>query len=158
MSFAFVLALSLAAEPTFELDGHSLKVPSAIVFETGKPTLKPESDAALSHVKAYLEAKTYLTTLRVEVHTDAQGADAANQKLSEQRAAAVVAALVRLGVDCHRLLAVGFGETMPVADNRTAEGRAQNRRTRFVNAALRGDAIGGMPLDGGGVVAGSPCQ
>lgn len=157
LTLAVVAALSLNADPSFELKDNALVTPP-IVFETGTATLKDESGAALKHVKAYLDAKSYITTLRVEVHTDSQGADAANQKLSEARAAAVVAALVKAGVDCHRLIAVGFGETKPVADNATAEGRAQNRRTLFVNAGLRGRAIGGLPLDGGGVVAPSACQ
>lgn len=153
-----VLSLIVSAEPgRFELSGYTLKTPP-VVFETGKPALRPESDAALALVKAYLEEKSYVTTLRVEVHTDSQGADAANQRLSEQRAAAVVTALIKLGVDCHRLIAVGFGETMPIAENSTSEGRARNRRTEFVNAALHGREIGGQPLDGGGVIVPVPCQ
>lgn len=154
MTFALVaVSLLLAADPKpFDLDGNQLKT-DQVLFETGKATLKPESDVVLEHVKAYLEAKSYVSTLRVEVHSDSQGADAFNQKLTEERAAAVVTALVKKGVSCARLIAVGFGETKPVAANDTAEGRAQNRRTSFINAALRGKAIGGLPLDGGGVVA-----
>jgi OmpA-OmpF porin, OOP family len=147
------VSLLLAADPKpFELDGNMLKT-DPVLFETGKAELKPESDAVLEHVKAYLEAKSYISTLRVEVHSDTQGAEAFNQKLTEARAAAVVTALVKKGVSCARLVAVGFGSTKPVAPNDTADGRAQNRRTVFVNAALRGKAIGGAPLDGGGVVA-----
>ena len=77
--------------------------------------------------------------------------------LSEKRALAVCATLVKLGVDCKRLIAVGFGSSKPVADNVTAEGKATNRRLIFVNAALRNHAIGGMPVDGGGKVAGEIC-
>lgn len=155
----FALVTLLAADPmTFELENGALKT-EPLVWETGKATLKPESDAVLDYVKAFLDEKPAITTLRVEVHTDSQGSDAANQALTEARAAAVVTALVKKGVSCARVLAVGFGETKPVAENRTAEGRAQNRRTVFVTAALRGHAIGGMPLDGGGVVVKvSVCQ
>lgn len=153
-----LVLLSLAAEPaSFELEGHTLELPAPIVFSTGKATLTAESTAALEHVKRYLEAKAFVTTLRVEVHTDSAGDAKANQLLSEARAAEVVSALVKLGVDCRRLVAVGFGSTKPVAAADTAEGRAKNRRTVFVNAALRGRAIGGMPLDGGGVVASTNC-
>jgi OOP family OmpA-OmpF porin len=53
---------------------------------------------------------------------------------------------------------VGFGATKPVAEGRTAEARAANARIDFVPAAIRGRAMGGMPLDGGGQVAGSPCE
>ena len=59
-----------------------------------------------------------------------------------------------MGVDCKRLIAVGFGSAKPVADNSTPEGKAQNRRVSFFNAALRGRLIGGMPADGGGQIAG----
>lgn len=158
--FALTLVSSVAAAdaPKFELDGNALKVPFPIAFETGKATLKPESAEALTYVAAYLEAKSYVSTLRVEAHTDAQGNDAYNQTLTEKRALAVTKALVAKGVDCKRLLPVGFGESKPVADNQTPEGRAANRRTTFANAALRGKAIGGLPLDGGGKIAGDPCK
>lgn len=163
MTLAFaLLPLFLAADQTsyvsYQFEGNTLITPQ-VVFETGKATLAPESEAALNFVKEYLVAKTYVTMLRIEVHTDSQGDDAANQKLSEARAAAVVDALTQRGVSCSRLIAVGFGETKPVAPNTTAEGRAKNRRTVFVNAGLRGRAIGGMPIDGGGVaVKASSCQ
>jgi OOP family OmpA-OmpF porin len=150
-----LVTATLAAEPTFELDGNALKT-APVLYETGKATLSRESDEVLDHVKAYLDAKSFVTTLRVEVHSDSQGSDAFNQKLTEARAAEVVAALVKRGVSCARVIAVGFGESKPVAPNDTAEGRARNRRTVFVNAALRGKAIGGLPLDGGGVVAKVP--
>lgn len=148
-------ALALSAEPTFELDGNMLKT-EPVLFETGKATLKPESEVVLEHVKAYLEAKSSISTLRVEVHADSQGSEAFSQKLTEARAAEVVAALVKKGVSCGRLIAVGFGSTKPIAANDSAENRARNRRTVFVNAALRGRPIGGMPVDGGGVVAKVP--
>ncbi|MFZ5444198.1 MAG: OmpA family protein [Myxococcota bacterium] len=152
-----LLAVVLAGTPSYELEGNALKVPAPIVFETGRATLAPESSAALDFVQGYLEAKSAISLLRVEVHTDDRGDAKANQALSEARAAAVVAALVKRGVDCKRLLAVGFGASKPVAGNDTAEGRAANRRTVFVNAALRGRAIGGLPVDGGGQPAATPC-
>jgi OOP family OmpA-OmpF porin len=153
---ALSLHLTLAADPvTYELEGNTLKT-APVVFLTGKATLATESGPVLDFVKGYLEAKSSISTLRIEVHTDSMGDDAANQKLSEARAAAVAEALVKRGVACERLIAVGFGESKPVAANDSAEGRAQNRRTLFVNAALRGRAIGGMPLDGGGVAVKVP--
>lgn len=164
----FACALLLAAPgagqaqapspPRFALENNQLKLPSAIVFETASDKLKPESDAALSHVAAYLNDKTYISLLRIENHSDNSGAAPANQQLSEKRALAVGRWLIAHGVECKRLLAVGFGGTKPVADNATAEGKAQNRRTVFVNAALRGHLIGGMPADGGGQTAGDLCK
>ncbi|MFT3713643.1 MAG: OmpA family protein [Archangium sp.] len=149
--------LVVAADPAVELEGNRLKLPQPILFETGKASLKPESDAMLELVKGYLEQKSYISTLRIEVHSDNQGNAEANQKLTEARAAAVFTALVKKGIDCKRLIAVGFGSTKPVADNSTPEGKAQNRRTDFFNAALKGRAIGGLPLDGGGVVSSPAC-
>jgi OOP family OmpA-OmpF porin len=95
--------------------------------------------------------------MRIEVHTDNTGGSAFNQSLSEKRALEVAKALVAKGVDCKRLVPVGFGETKPRGDNSTPEGKALNRRTMFVNAGLRGRPIGGMPVEGGGKLAGDPC-
>ena len=69
--------------------------------------------------------------VRVEGHTDSQGNDQRNQELSQTRADAVMAYLIEKGVSPTRLSAVGFGESAPVADNGTREGRAQNRRVQF---------------------------
>ncbi len=154
-----LLSSSVAfAEPKYEIKDNELVVPHVVAYETGKANLKAESDDAIAFVKGYLDAKAYISTLRIEVHTDNMGGSEFNQAMSEKRALAVAKALVAKGVDCKRLVAVGFGETKPRADNKTAEGRAQNRRTTFHNAALRGRAIGGMPIDGGGKVAGDPCK
>ncbi|MFN8252063.1 MAG: OmpA family protein [Ferruginibacter sp.] len=142
----------------YQLEGNEVKISKAIIFETGTDKLKPESNAALEIIKQYLTDKSYISTLRVEGHTDNNGNVSANQTLSEKRALAVCKKLVEMGVDCKRLLPVGFGGSKPVAENSSAEGKAQNRRTSFINAALRGRLIGGMPADGGGKVAGDPCM
>lgn len=159
-----------AAEPTpeppkkeepkkFEFNKRGeLQLPGPVVFETGSDKLLPESDAVLSIVKDYLDAKKNVTLLRIEGHTDSDGKDADNQTLSEKRAMSVARWLVAKGIDCKRLLPVGFGETKPVAPNDTPENKAQNRRTAFINAALQGKAIAGMPVDGNGKPAGDPCK
>jgi len=69
--------------------------------------------------------------LRVEGHTDNQGNAAANQALSEKRAQAVMGWLVANGVDSSRLSAKGFGQSKPLADNGTEDGRAKNRRVEL---------------------------
>jgi OmpA-OmpF porin, OOP family len=153
-----VAASTAVAEPRYELDGSNLKVPHPVTFETGKPALRPDSGAALDYVKGYLDDKTYVTLLRIEVHTDNTGNATVNQDLSEKRALAVAKALVAKGVSCKRLIAVGFGSSKPTADNATPEGRAQNRRVTFANVELRGRVIGGLPKDGGGKVAGEACE
>ena len=68
----------------------------------------------------------------VEGHTDSDGDDASNQKLSEERAAAVKNMLVELGIDASRLSTKGFGEGAPLDSNSTSEGRANNRRVEFI--------------------------
>lgn len=145
----------------FQTEGGALKLPGPVVFETGSDRLKPESDEVLEVVKDYLEAKPEITQLRIEGHTDNDGKKEANQTLSEKRAVAVARWLTGKGIDCKRLLPVGFGQMKPVAgtvDKQSPEEKDQNRRTSFVNAALKGHAIGGMPVDGGGKVAGDACK
>ncbi len=143
---------------TFKMKGDQLELPGPVVFETGSDTLKPESDEVLNIVKDYMEQSKDITLLRIEGHTDSDGDDKANQTLSEKRAMSVAHWLVGKGTDCKRLLPVGFGETKPIADNSTPEGKAQNRRTAFVNAARNGKPIGNFPVDGGGKNAGDPCK
>jgi outer membrane protein OmpA-like peptidoglycan-associated protein len=98
-------------------------------FASGSATLAPSAVASLRSLFAAIGAKK---TLRVEAHTDNQGPDAANLALSQQRAQAVKRALVGLGIGAARITAVGKGETSPVADNASAEGRARNRRVEIV--------------------------
>lgn len=103
---------------------------TAIRFDTGSATIKPESSGILSEMLAMLEEHDDLELI-IEGHTDSQGADAANQTLSEQRAEAVAAYLIDQGTDASRFDTVGFGESQPTADNSTAEGMAMNRRVVF---------------------------
>jgi OmpA-OmpF porin, OOP family len=128
-----------------------------LAFETGRVSLRPESDPVLLGVVRQLRAKPAITLLRIEVHSDSAGGAASNQLLTEQRALTVARWLVARGVRCRRLLPVGFGETKPIADNRTAAGRALNRRTELHVAALNGRPLNGRAVDGGGRVAGDPC-
>lgn len=156
---ALVLVTGVAhGKPPYVIEDNALSMPGPVVFETGSDALKPESDAVLMHAKEYLDDKDYISLMRIEGHTDSTGASEAGQALTEKRALAVARWLVKKGIDCKRLIPVGFGDTKPIAPNDTAENRALNRRMVFANAALRGRPIGGMPVDGGGRVAGDPCK
>jgi len=141
-----------------KLENGKLVLEKAVTFKTGNAGLTDEGKEVLMQVKEFLVQKDYITSLRVEGHTDNSIAESESQTLTEKRALAVCKWLVENGIDCKRLIAVGFGSTKPVASNDNPVDKAQNRRMEFIPAALRGKAIGGMPLDGGGVVAGDPCN
>ncbi|WP_437641193.1 OmpA family protein [Sorangium sp. So ce854] len=143
---------------TFKLKGNQVELPGPVVFETNSDRLLPESDEVLNIVDDFLKQRKDVSLLRIEGHTDSDGDDALNQTLSEKRAMSVARWLVAKGHDCKRFIAVGFGETKPVADNNTPEGKAQNRRTGFFIAAIDGKAVDKQPVDGGGKVAGDPCK
>lgn len=103
-----------------------------ILFETGKATLKPESEAAIGEVAKLLKADAGLKVFVVG-HTDNAGTLEGNMKLSQDRAAAVVGALVKThGIEATRLKAFGAGPYAPVASNDAEEGRAKNRRVELV--------------------------
>ena len=106
-------------------------VTNNILFDTGKATIKPESQAEIDKIAEYMKANP-TTRFEVQGHTDNQGSDKINDPLSQQRAEAVVKALEAQGVDGFNLRAVGKGSHEPVADNSTDEGRAKNRRVEFV--------------------------
>lgn len=103
-----------------------------ILFDFGSDRLRGESTPTLSEIGDMLKAHADLK-LRIEGHTDNVGDAAANQSLSERRAAAVKAYLVsKFGIDAARLESQGFGATKPVSSNETAEGRQNNRRVELV--------------------------
>jgi OOP family OmpA-OmpF porin len=103
----------------------------AITFDTGKATIKDES---MPIIEQMVELMQTSPDLKVEIqgHTDNVGTPEANMKLSQERADAVKKALVERGIAAERMSAVGYGDTKPVADNSTEEGRAQNRRVELV--------------------------
>lgn len=149
---------SAPAVPSFDIENNRLALPAPVPFETGGAGLAPGPQPALAHVAAFLAAKSYVSLLRIEAHLDADAPADQAQALTEARAMAAVRWLIAQGVDCKRLLPVGFGASKPVASNGTPEGKAQNRRVEAHVAELRGRAIGGMPVDGGGRVVGDPCK
>ena len=108
--------------------GCSLTVRLEVFFDTASANIKPESYPDLDRVVDFMNSAVTSATGVVEGHTDSVGNDAYNQGLSQRRADAVRKYLVDKGVAAARLEARGFGESQPVADNATAEGRAQNRR------------------------------
>jgi outer membrane protein OmpA-like peptidoglycan-associated protein len=100
-----------------------------VFFDFDETELKPESFVELDKLVSYLQQNT----VRIEIggHTDNQGSDEYNDRLSENRAKAVYDYLVQKGIPANRLQYKGYGMRMPVADNSTEKGRAANRRTEF---------------------------
>ncbi|HWS72939.1 MAG TPA: OmpA family protein [Thermoanaerobaculia bacterium] len=101
------------------------------LFDTGKSTLKPGAKSTLTKIAKQLETNPDLH-IAVEGHTDNVGTSASNQTLSEKRANAVRDYLVAQGVPSDRVTATGRGEDAPVASNKTAAGRQQNRRVELI--------------------------
>lgn len=99
-----------------------------VLFDTGKSTIKSSSFSELNDLVAMMNLKP---TLKIEIagHTDNVGNKENNQKLSEERAIAVQKYLIQKGIEKSRVLAKGYGDTQPVADNSLETGRKQNRRT-----------------------------
>jgi OOP family OmpA-OmpF porin len=109
-------------------DGH---VALQINFDTGKATIRPDSQPMVAQIYALLQGNPTLS-LVVEAYTDNVGDPKSNKNLCEARAKAVVAALSKKGIAGSRLTATGFGQDRPGADNNTEEGRAKNRRVELV--------------------------
>jgi OOP family OmpA-OmpF porin len=102
-----------------------------INFDSGKSTIKEESKPVISQIIQLLDDNSDIN-LSIEGHTDNQGDNASNLALSENRAKAVMNAIIAGGISGDRLSSKGFGEDKPVADNSTEEGRAKNRRVELI--------------------------
>ncbi|MCK9617030.1 MAG: OmpA family protein [Lentimicrobiaceae bacterium] len=108
-----------------------LSIAKSVYFDTGKNILKKESKMKLNELVTILKNNPNLK-ITVEGHTDNVGKDEMNMKLSQKRTNIVVKYLVDKGIDKSRLTSQGYGETKPVADNKTRDGRAKNRRVELV--------------------------
>jgi OOP family OmpA-OmpF porin len=121
----------IAASEMLEALNKEGSIALYINFETGKATIKPESQKIVDQVAEMMKANPTLK-VSVEGHTDNVGTAASNKTLSDARAKAVMKAIITTGVEASRLSAKGWGQEKPVADNKTEEGRAQNRRVNIV--------------------------
>ena len=101
-----------------------------VQFELNSSDLTPDSSASLDKVVAAMNDYPELR-IEIQAHTDSMGEASYNQYLSEQRAASVRDYLVGKGIAADRMVAKGYGETSPIADNGTREGRAKNRRVEL---------------------------
>ncbi len=106
-------------------------VTRGILFESGKAAIKPESMGVINEIVQLMKDHADIG-FSIEGHTDGDGDDAFNQKLSDQRATAVKAEFVKLGISESKLQSKGWGESKPVDSNTSPEGKANNRRVEFV--------------------------
>ncbi len=118
-------------QPATQIESSHLSLKDEILFDTGRDTLRPESERVVAEIAAALQAHPELARIRVEGHTDNVGSRGYNVDLSRRRARTIVRVLVQHGVAPGRLVAEGYGFDHPVATNTTALGRAKNRRVDF---------------------------
>ena len=145
-------APSAAEKANVKVKGAKLELPGGIFFQPNDATFQPGagSEAALTELKNYLDQNPRVTRLRIEGHTNNSRPPEQSLALSGQRAVAVKQWLLANGINPGRLLAVGFGETQPVANNSDPAGAAQNERIQFRIAELDGKPyLGADPLAGG---------
>ena len=130
------------ATVTREGEGILVKFDSGILFDTDKSALKAEAQSNLQKLAASLQNNPE-TNILIVGHTDNTGSDAHNMNLSEQRAASVKSFIAAANVASSRLKTSGKGETEPIADNTTVDGRSKNRRVEIVivaNSTMKNEA------------------
>jgi outer membrane protein OmpA-like peptidoglycan-associated protein len=113
------------------ITSQKLEILDVVYFALDKAVIQSRSNRLLDQVANVLKAHPEISNLSIEGHTDDQGKPAYNKDLSQRRADAVMAYLVKRGVDAGRLQAIGYGQDQPIADNVTKVGRAKNRRVEF---------------------------
>jgi outer membrane protein OmpA-like peptidoglycan-associated protein len=127
MKLSAANAVAVKDEPR----GTVITVPAGVLFASGKADLLGSANARLEQVAEALKNEPD-RKITIEGHTDSQGSDQSNMELSQRRAATVQSFFVSRGVTADKITATGVGETRPVADNNSAEGRANNRRVEII--------------------------
>lgn len=129
---AAMASLQEIAKVKEESRGMVITLDGSVLFATGKTSLLPIAEEKLQKVAEVLQKQDDSKQITVEGHTDSVGSDEDNMRLSQARADSVRTYLVSQGVPTSRIKAVGRGESMPIADNKTPEGRANNRRVEII--------------------------
>lgn len=117
------MQIMISAPKSFTLDNLN--------FPSGQATILKSSYSELTELVKYLKLKPK-TRIEIAGHTDSDGEEVDNLSLSQKRADAVKKYLVSKGINTSRLISKGYGETSPIADNSTANGKAKNRRTEVI--------------------------
>lgn len=133
------LGAAVDATGCYQVLQQEVAIELNVQFASGKANIQGDASAEIQKVADFMQQYPNVN-VTIEGHTDNRGNAAANKRLSQQRADAVKAELVKLGVDASRLSAVGYGADKPVADNNTEAGRAENRRV-VASAKAQTEAI-----------------
>lgn len=118
--------------PLVVVRAEEIVINEQVQFKTGSAAIDSASDALLDGIADVFKKHAEILEVEVQGHTDNRGARVLNTKLSKDRAASVVKALVKRGVEASRLVSQGYGPDKPIASNDTDEGRQQNRRVQFM--------------------------
>ena len=117
-----------------EVTQDKIVITEKIQFDFNKATIKPESHGLLDEIVGVIKDNPHIKKISIEGHTDSDGSDKYNLKLSDDRAKSVQQYLTEHGIEPARLTAKGFGESKPMAPNDTDEGKEKNRRVEFLIA------------------------
>lgn len=114
-----------------EVRDNKIEISEKIQFDLAKATIKAESHDLLNEIVQVIKDNPHIKKIAIEGHASSDGNDAFNMTLSDDRCKSVMKYLVDHGIEEKKLTAKGFGETKPIADNDTEEGREKNRRVEF---------------------------
>jgi OOP family OmpA-OmpF porin len=117
--------------PRVELKDNKIEIHEKVQFEYNSANILEVSHSLLNEVGDVIKKTPRIKKIQVEGHVSSDGSDDYNMRLSDKRAKAVRAYLITQGVAKEKLVAKGFGETKPIADNETEAGREKNRRVEF---------------------------
>ena len=159
LALGFAVLLACAGSPALaqtavRVESGVLVLPTPVRFKAGTDVLTEDGDAGLVQVMQFLAEKTYITLLRVETNATVLGSGDANLELGKARARQLAAWFVAHGADCRRLIYVTHGPNKPMVAGQDEA----NERVDFAPATLRDRPIGGMAVDGGGLVVQEPCN
>lgn len=141
----------------YQLDGNKVVISMPVTFIGNTSVLTDDGKAAVLIIKQYLNDKKYISLLRIESNVAPNKPSINAQSLSAQRALAVYETLVNAGVSCKRLIPVAFGDTKPLVAITTPNNNDKNTYIQFVNVSINNRVIGGLPIDGGGVIVPITC-
>ncbi|HEV8247816.1 MAG TPA: OmpA family protein, partial [Polyangiaceae bacterium] len=120
------------AQPNVVVTGHELKLKKQVHFNKDSADIMPDSMAILEEIAEALKSHSEIKSVEIQGHTDNQGTPVYNLRLSQNRAQAVVDALVKLGIDSGRLQAKGYGQDKPLLPNSSDANKAKNRRVQLI--------------------------